>query len=171
MPHSQIAEGAIPHLCMDEWKHPNQFKDGLASSMLVLAEPVPVGEVRHEGAQSGGTVVTFCTPSMIRPMCHINVLLIDGPEELFCSSVTQASWQNLLACGKADDLLTESGKREIAWPAFSEIQQVGFCKDRKVVQWYGMQASSHYTEYIIHCCVDDTGVYTGTLDRCQVRCC
>ena len=48
--HSQIAEGAIPHLCMNEPK----FKVGLALSMVVLAEPIPVGEVAimDEGAQS-----------------------------------------------------------------------------------------------------------------------
>ena len=67
--------------------------------------------------QSGGTVAPFCTPSMICPPCHIDVLLLDGPEELFCSwaqmgavtSIAEAAWQDLLACSKADGLVPEPG--------------------------------------------------------------
>ena len=73
--------------------------------------------IRDERAQPGGTFVPFCTPSMVHPLCHhIDALLLDGPEKLLqlaqlgaVTSVAEAAWQDLLACGKADDLVPEPG--------------------------------------------------------------
>ena len=45
------------------------------------------------------------------------------------------------------------------------------CKDGKVVQWCGTQASSHYVEYVTNYCINDVDVYTVTPDRCTVLCC
>ena len=56
-----------------------------------------------KGVQSGGTIVPFCTPSMICAMCHLDVSILDGPEELF------HSWQNG-CCDKADSFVQEPGK-------------------------------------------------------------
>ena len=80
MPCSQIIEGAISYLCMDEWK----FKGGLASSMVVMIEPIwwENSRIWDEGAQPGGIYAPFGTPSMIHPTCHIDVMFLDCHE--FC---------------------------------------------------------------------------------------
>ena len=89
------------------------------------------------------------------------------------TSVTEAAWQDLLACSKADGLVQESGNCEIAWNAFDEAQQIGCLQG-----WEGtsMVGCLHPTplEYLpilagIH--VDDSSVYTVTSDRCTVLCC
>ena len=52
----------------------------------------------------------------------------------------------------------------------AKLSRFDACKDGKVLQRCGTQASSHYAE-CVNCHVDDAGVYTGTLDRCTVLCC
>ena len=41
------------------------------------------------------------------------------------TSVAEAAWQDLQACGKADGLVQEPGNGEISRPSFGEPQQVG----------------------------------------------
>ena len=97
MPCSQIIEVATSNLRMDEWK----FKGGLASSMLVMVEPIwwTKSRIWDEGAQPGGTYAPFGTPSMIHPTCHIDVLFLDGLDFCFVSCINGchdlSSWRCL----------------------------------------------------------------------------
>ena len=42
-PHSQFGEGAIPHLCMDEWNCPTPICRQLSLSQAVQGKPIPTG--------------------------------------------------------------------------------------------------------------------------------
>ena len=42
-PHSQLGEGARPHLCMDEWNRPTPVRRRLSLTQAARGKPIPTG--------------------------------------------------------------------------------------------------------------------------------
>ena len=51
-PHSQFGEGAIPHLCMDEWNRPTPVRRRLSLTKAARGKPIPTGLAPVRGTKA-----------------------------------------------------------------------------------------------------------------------
>ena len=62
-PHSQFAEGARPHLCMDEWNCPTPVRRRLSLTQAARGKPIPTGLAPVPG--------TICDSFIQRRGCQV----------------------------------------------------------------------------------------------------
>ena len=51
-PHSQLGEGARPHLCMDEWNRPTSVRRQLSLTQAARGKPIPTGLAPVRGTKA-----------------------------------------------------------------------------------------------------------------------
>jgi len=88
-PHSQAAEGAMPHLCEKEWKRLTSKRRWLSRIRAVLSGSFQEGGCRRRNWKDG---VSQCSPTTL----HIQLVIC--PER--CTSFVFFRWTDELLCGE-----------------------------------------------------------------------
>ena len=65
VPHSQLGEGARPHLCMDEWNRPTPVLRRLSLTQATRGKPIPTGLYRSRAQKHGAWKHFYSSPFSI----------------------------------------------------------------------------------------------------------
>ena len=68
--HSQLGEGARPHLCMDKWNRPTPVRRRLSLTQAARVKPIPTGLASVSGTQTRRWKHFYNTP---RSICDLSI--------------------------------------------------------------------------------------------------
>jgi len=185
-PHSQAAEGAIPHLCKQEGNVPTPVRRRLSRwTHAVLGRVIPGGWVPVSGMKVRSLVVLSNHSAFHRWSAQstalLMLLMLSGKLMICCSADTNGSLDLRRRASALDGRVSAEWSRcpssmvrrprDSVSPLRRSSAGLDACEDSKVVRWCRTQAFSHNSQGVVDGSVSEAGVSTAAPGRSAVFCC